>query len=96
MFVGAFLYSRTAEMTPGLIQKATDVIRKAGLNPNDFCMIRNQCFLSEQSQQKQQPDWITAEGVSKGSGSSIASSNPFSYSSAAVAATGKTRRINLL
>ena len=72
-------------MTPGMLQLATDVIRKAGLNPNDFCMIRNQCFLSEQQQQQQ------GEMINK---KSSANANKFSYSSAAVAATGIYSDIN--
>ena len=78
--LGAFLYSRTPTMTPGMLQLATEVIRKAGLNPNDFCMIRNQCFLTEQSQQ--------AELFNNAKKSISGSSNKFSYSSAAMAATG--------
>eukprot|EP01038_Epipyxis_sp_PR26KG_P009534 gene9534-12842_t len=46
-YKGAFLYSRSSEMTPGLKKAAFDVIRKAGLNPNDFCIVKNQCFLSK-------------------------------------------------
>eukprot|EP01036_Dinobryon_divergens_P024742 gene24742-33216_t len=78
-YKGAFLYSRTPTMSPGMLQLATEVIRKAGLNPNDFCMIRNQCFLSEQSQQAEM-----FSNAKKSSGSA----NKFSYSSAAMAATG--------
>lgn len=46
---GAFLYSRSPEVTTGLIESAKSVIKKAGLNPNDFCIIRNQCFLPKKA-----------------------------------------------
>jgi hypothetical protein len=34
-------------MTPELLKRGSEIIRKAGLDPNDFCIIRNQCFLSD-------------------------------------------------
>ena len=43
--VGAFLYSRSPDLTAGQLDAARTVIRKTGLNPNSFCIIRNQCFL---------------------------------------------------
>jgi hypothetical protein len=34
-------------MTPLIAASAAEVIRKAGLNPSDFCIIRNKCFAEE-------------------------------------------------
>lgn len=71
-------------MTPGAVKMATDVIRKAGLDPNDFCMVRNQCFLSEQNPRRE----FSAPTAS--SGKTRASPSPsFSYSlPPVIAATG--------
>jgi hypothetical protein len=46
-YKGAFVYSRTKEMSSPLIKAATGMIQSAGLNPNDFCIIHNQCFDNE-------------------------------------------------
>ncbi|KAJ1430048.1 hypothetical protein B484DRAFT_347895 [Ochromonadaceae sp. CCMP2298] len=46
-YKGAFLYSRSREMTPQKMKAAQEVIEAAGLKATDFCVIRNQCFLSE-------------------------------------------------
>jgi len=44
-YKGAFLYSRSPFMTPTVTDAAMQLIRSSGLNPNDFCVIRNTCFL---------------------------------------------------
>ena len=36
-------------MSPALYQAASAMIKRAGLNPTDFCIIRNTCFLSKES-----------------------------------------------
>ena len=46
-YKGAFLYSRTKDMTPELLEQASTLISDSGLNPNDFCVIRNQCFTKD-------------------------------------------------
>jgi hypothetical protein len=46
-YKGAFLYSRSPKMDLESILQAKELILKSGLNPQDFCMIRNQCFLNE-------------------------------------------------
>lgn len=46
---GAFLYSRSNELTPAVMETAKEVITAAGLNPNDFCAIKNQCFSASSS-----------------------------------------------
>jgi len=35
------VYSRTPELSADLLRAASDMIYKAGLNPNDFCIVRN-------------------------------------------------------
>ena len=46
-YKGAFVYSRTANLTPDILSTARDLISNAGLNPNEFCIVRNQCFATE-------------------------------------------------
>jgi hypothetical protein len=48
--VGAFLYSRSAVLTPEAKEAARGIIRKGGLDPNKFCVIRNQCFLTKDTE----------------------------------------------
>jgi len=38
------VYSRTPELSADLLRAASDMIYKAGLDPNDFCIVRNSCF----------------------------------------------------
>jgi hypothetical protein len=38
------VYSRTPVLNDVIISSASDIIRKAGLDPMDFCIIRNACF----------------------------------------------------
>ncbi len=47
-YKGAFLYSRSPKMGAGSIQVAQDLISRSGLNPKDFCMIKNTCFLKDE------------------------------------------------
>ena len=47
-YKGAFLYSRSPEMGPESIEAGRSIIRRAGLDPNKFCLIRNQCFLRDE------------------------------------------------
>jgi hypothetical protein len=37
--LGAFLYSRSAEMTPDAMVQARAIISNAGLDPNNFCVV---------------------------------------------------------
>lgn len=46
-YKGAFLYSRSKSLTSAVFAEATDIIKRAGLDPSSFCIIRNQCFLSD-------------------------------------------------
>lgn len=48
-YKGAFLYSRSPKLSLESIQMAKQIITKAGLNPSDFCVIRNQCFVDGSS-----------------------------------------------
>ena len=45
--LGAFLYSRTHTLSPTDMIAASKLIRESGLDPSQFCVIRNQCFLNE-------------------------------------------------
>jgi len=46
-YKGAFLYSRSRLLTSAVFAEAADIIKRAGLDPSSFCIIRNQCFLSD-------------------------------------------------
>ena len=46
-YKGAFLYSRSPMLSPDAMEAGRLLIVEAGLNPNDFCIIKNQCFLKE-------------------------------------------------
>ena len=46
-YKGAFVYSRSADITPDILSIAKDLISNAGLNPSEFCVVRNQCFASD-------------------------------------------------
>jgi hypothetical protein len=50
-YKGAFLYSRSVHMTPESIEAGRSIIRRAGLDPNKFCLIRNQCFLRNEKEE---------------------------------------------
>lgn len=46
-YEGAFVYSRTRELSPESMAKVYKIARNAGMNPNNFCKIRNGCFADE-------------------------------------------------
>ena len=70
---GAFLYSRSRDLSPAQMLVAADVIRGAGLDPNDFCKVRNTCFLQQQQGATTSATTTTtvAAATSKGESSSI-------------------------
>ncbi len=43
-YKGAFVYSTSPTMTPQTARAAMKLISQSGLNPYDFCVIRNTCF----------------------------------------------------
>lgn len=46
-YEGAFVYSRTKELGPEAMKKIYSIADKAGMNPDQFCKIRNGCFKDE-------------------------------------------------
>jgi len=46
-YEGAFVYSRARELDPISMKKVYQIASDAGMNPNQFCKIRNGCFASE-------------------------------------------------
>ena len=46
-YKGAFVYARTASLSPGTMDIAKKLIVSSGLNPDDFCIVHNQCFDKE-------------------------------------------------
>jgi hypothetical protein len=63
-------------MNPSILKAAAQVITAAGLNPNDFCVIRNQCFSKEEASNKAKNS-LTLAGDSSLAGSS--GHGPFWY-----------------
>lgn len=62
-YEGAFVYSRSRELDPTSMKKVYKIAKDAGMNPDNFCSIRNGCFKDEDD---------AAERMQKGS-----SSDPF-------------------
>lgn len=48
-YSGAFIYSRTKELSPPSMKKVQEIALNAGMNPDQFCRIRNGCFVDEES-----------------------------------------------
>ena len=44
---GAFVYSRTKDLSPESMKKVFQIAQNAGMDPNQFCRIRNGCFSDE-------------------------------------------------
>lgn len=51
-YEGAFVYSRTKEIGPDTMKKVYQIASDAGMNPDQFCKIRNGCFNDEPTQSK--------------------------------------------
>jgi hypothetical protein len=41
---GAFVYSRTRNLSPSSMEKVYSIAKEAGMNPDGFCKIQNSCF----------------------------------------------------
>jgi hypothetical protein len=48
-YEGAFIYSRTRELDPVSMKKVYKIAKDAGMNPDNFCSIRNGCFKDEET-----------------------------------------------
>ena len=46
-YEGAFVYSRSKVLEPESMKKVYSIAQKAGMNPDQFCRIRNGCFDKE-------------------------------------------------
>ena len=46
-YEGAFVYSRTKDLSPTSMKKVYQIAKDAGMNPDQFCRIRNGCFADE-------------------------------------------------
>lgn len=56
-YEGAFVYSRTKELGPEAMKKVYKIADMNGMNPDNFCKIRNGCFKDENlSPNNSQPD----------------------------------------
>ena len=76
-YKGAFLYSRTPKVTTEQdMQTAAQLIRNAGLNIDDFCMVKNSCFRKSSPDSFRQNKMVTGlfsgqePGIWSGSGGS--------------------------
>jgi len=47
---GAFVYSRSRTLEPESMAKVYGIAKEAGMNPNQFCRIRNGCFEQQQEE----------------------------------------------
>jgi hypothetical protein len=48
-YEGAFVYSRSKVLEPESMKKVYGLAKEAGMNPDQFCRIRNGCFEKEDS-----------------------------------------------
>jgi hypothetical protein len=53
-YQGAFVYSRTRDLSPLNLAKVYRIAQDAGMNPQQFCKIRNGCFPDQEPQQNEQ------------------------------------------
>ena len=44
---GAFVYARQRELSPESMKKVYAIAKDAGMNPDQFCKIRNGCFVDD-------------------------------------------------
>lgn len=54
-YEGAFVYSRSRTLEPESMKKVYQIAQDAGMNPDQFCRIRNGCFANENGGAIQQP-----------------------------------------
>lgn len=48
-YEGAFVYSRSRQLEPESMKKVYAIAQEAGMNPDQFCKIRNGCFAESSS-----------------------------------------------
>ena len=48
-YEGAFIYSRNRELDPVSMKKVYQIAKDAGMNPDNFCSIRNGCFQDDEN-----------------------------------------------
>jgi hypothetical protein len=53
-YKGAFVYARTASLSPSSMEIAKNLIKNSGLNPDEFCLIHNQCFDKQEDEIEKQ------------------------------------------
>lgn len=56
-YEGAFVYSRSKVLEPESMKKVYSIAREAGMNPDQFCRIRNGCFDKEAASSVVVPDY---------------------------------------
>ena len=64
---GAFVYSRSRNLSPSAMEKVYAIAKDAGMNPDQFCKINNGCF---EGTEDKAPAYVEREGLGS-------PSNPF-------------------
>ena len=66
-YEGAFVYRRSKELEPESMKKVYAIAKEAGMEPENFCRIRNGCFDEEASPERQvspsSPESIPFRGI---------------------------------
>jgi hypothetical protein len=66
-YEGAFVYSRSRALEPESMKKVYSIAKEAGMNPDQFCRIRNGCFGKENTAlQTAEAEGGTASGPFRG------------------------------
>jgi hypothetical protein len=63
---GAFVYSRTRNLSPSSMEKVYQIAKEAGMNPDQFCKIQNNCFENDASSDTttgSSPAYVEREGL---------------------------------
>jgi hypothetical protein len=55
-YEGAFVYSRSRALEPESMKKVYSIAKEAGMNPDQFCKIRNGCFGQEEGAFVKEPE----------------------------------------
>ena len=63
-YEGAFVYSRARTLEPESMAKVYSIAKEAGMNPDQFCRIRNGCFANQGAAAN--PDPLFAAPSNKG------------------------------
>jgi hypothetical protein len=63
---GAFVYSRNKELSSDAMNKVLSIAKNAGMNPDQFCRIRNGCFADDTVVENTNRGWGSQENPFRG------------------------------